>query len=112
MTYSNNRNNRKQSIWENLTDFSYNPADIGDWVKLGCQVMVVGSFIVLVKALDGETCGAGWSVWMPQTWGNPVGCFVRGLVRNVPDDFLDNRSTTPEVVEPPSEETGVVGSPD
>ncbi len=77
----------RQSIWTTLTDFSYNPSHPASWVKLGCQVCVAGMLIALLKALDGEVCGRGWRWDIPQTWSNPVGCFVRSLVRNVPDSF-------------------------
>lgn len=84
--------NRKVNVWDVLTDFNYNPASFESWLKLMCQVTVLGGAIVLVKALDGRTCGNGWNWWLPQTWGNPAGCFVRSLVRNVPDNFLDDRN--------------------
>ena len=99
------RGSRDASIWEALTDFSYNPASAGSWVKLGCQVGVVAAAIVLIKATDGVTCGKGWSSWLPQTWPNPVGCFVRGLVKNVPDNFLDESATSQpaNLVAPPTQ---------
>ncbi len=89
------------SFFATLWDFSYEPSNPADWIKFGCQVGTVGFFILLIKAMDGTTCGQGWSFWVPQTWGNPAGCTLRGLVRNVPDTFLNDRNTSsPGIVEP------------
>ena len=98
------RDHRNSSnIWSILFDFSYNPASLESWVKLMAQVTVVGAAIVGVKALDGDVCGQGWSVMLPQTWAQPAGCFVRSLVKNVPNSFLEVTPATPssdQVIEP------------
>lgn len=94
------------SIWDVLTDFNYSPSSVESWVKFGCQVLVVGMVITTLKALDGEVCGQPWNLAFPQTWGNPAGCFVRSLVRNVPNStFSPDAQPQPassDVVAPPN----------
>ncbi|NET36957.1 MAG: hypothetical protein F6K19_33850 [Cyanothece sp. SIO1E1] len=77
-----------------LLDFSYNPLDFWDWVKLGCQVTFVATLIVLGKALDGTNCDRQTQGWLPQTWPIRPACFVRSLLQNVPDDFLSYPSNS------------------
>lgn len=97
---ANNRGG--SSIWAVLTDFSYNPSSAESWVRLGCQVCVAGMAIIFLKSLDGDVCGQPWTVALPQTWGNPVGCFIRSLVQNVPDNFLGTAGQQPDqVIQPP-----------
>ncbi len=103
----NYQSKRSHSIWESLTNFSYNPASPESWVRLAAQVAIGGMFLMLFKALDGTTCGRGWNLWVPQTWSTPAGCFTRSLVKNVPDNFLDG-TTAPsddpsnDVLQPPN----------
>lgn len=97
---------RRGNIFDELTNFSYSPTSPESWVRLVAQVSVAGSVIVLLKALDGNVCGTAWNFWVPQTWGNPIGCFIRSLVQNVPDDFVSTPTATPnaagDAVTPPS----------
>lgn len=113
MSYSRDRGEgskgKRGRITDELFNFQYNPADIESWLRLGFQVVVVVSAVTLIKSLDGDVCGQNWSPWWPQTWGIPSGCFVRGLIKGVPNDFTHpNISTTPdatgEAVTPPTNE--------
>lgn len=101
--YPTANNRSSSSIWALLTDFSYNPSSPESWVRLGCQVCVGGMAIIFLKALDGNVCGQPWTVALPQTWGNPVGCFIRSLVQNVPDNFLGTagQQEPDQIVQPP-----------
>lgn len=101
------------SIWEVLTDFNYSPSSLESWVKFGCQVLVVGMVITTLKALDGEVCGQPWNLTFPQTWGNPAGCFVRSLVRNVPNATFSPGAapqSSSDVVAPPTNGAAPVGT--
>lgn len=71
-------------VLEWLFSLNYNPVFPSGVLKAGVQVGVVVAVQILLKALDGETCGLGWKWYFPQTWGNPIGCFARGLVRGIP----------------------------
>ncbi|HEY9660653.1 MAG TPA: hypothetical protein V6C65_19530, partial [Allocoleopsis sp.] len=47
---------------------------------------------------------------LPQTWGNPVGCFIRSLVQNVPDNFLGTsiqQQQPQQLVQPPIQQQGL-----
>ncbi|HEY9660617.1 MAG TPA: hypothetical protein V6C65_19345 [Allocoleopsis sp.] len=91
-------------IWWSLTNFTYDPSSPESWVRLGCQVCFGGMAIIFLKALDGNVCGQPWTVALPQTWGNPVGCFIRSLVQNVPDNFLGTagqQQQPDQVIQPP-----------
>lgn len=97
---------KKGMAW--LFDFSYR-GDLDSALKIICQVTVAGCAVILLKALDGETCGRGWKWYLPQTWGTPVGCATRGLVRTIPTpeySFTDEVSGTAEngstIVGPPT----------
>lgn len=91
-----NQFRRQSTIWDVATNFHYNPASPESWVRLGAQVAIAGMAITLVKSLDGSTCGRGWNIWVPQTWSIPAGCFTRGLVKNVPDTFLEGQTANPQ----------------
>ena len=88
------------SFFESLFDFTYEPSKFSSWAKLGCQVTVLASAIILLQALDGRGCGKGWGFWQPQTWGRPIGCFVRSAVLNIPEDFNEQKPGS-NVVKPP-----------
>ncbi|WP_088893167.1 hypothetical protein [Leptolyngbya ohadii] len=108
MSSNRNYNGSSGSIWEVLTDFNYSPSSIESWVKFGCQVLVVGMVITTLKALDGEVCGQPWNLAFPQTWGNPAGCFVRSLVRNIPNSTFSpgaQPQQSSDVVAPPTNGT-------
>lgn len=100
MSYSRDKEagkGRRGSISDELFNFQYNPASPESWIRFACQVTIAGAVVILIKSLDGDVCGQPWSFWQPQTWGIPSGCFVRGLVKGVPNDFNQpNVSTTPD----------------
>lgn len=98
---------KRGNILDELLNFNYNPANIESWIRVGCQVTAVGMAIVLVKGLDGDVCGSRPNLWTPSSWMSPIGCFVRGLVKNVPNDFnqydgaITPTETNPAIVAPP-----------
>jgi hypothetical protein len=99
----NQSDRARGQVWDILTNFSYSPSSLESWCRLAAQITIAGLAITTFKALDGDVCGQGWSVWLPQTWGIPSGCFVRSLVKNVPDSFLDRPAQSPRdenVLEP------------
>lgn len=89
----------EDSFLEYLFDFNYEPSKFSSWVKAGCQVGTVAAIIIILQSLDGRGCGKGWAFWQPQTWGRPIGCFVRSAVLNIPEDF--NEKPGSNVVKPP-----------
>lgn len=103
----NGNSGKRGNILDELLNFSYNPASIESWFRIGAQVTALGMVIVLVKGLDGDVCGTRPNLWTPSSWMAPVGCFTRSLVKNVPNDFNQyDSSTTPTeadttVVAPP-----------
>lgn len=101
------RDRESSGIWSELLDFSYNPASVASWVKLGCQVTVAAAFVIGLQALDGRGCGRGWGFWQPQTWTRPRACFVRSLVQNVPEDFNEKKPAS-TVVSPPTSREGTL----
>lgn len=103
-----NKSGKRGNILDELFNFDYNPANFESWIRIGCQVTAVGMVIVLVKGLDGDVCGSKPNLWTPSSWMSPIGCFVRGLVKNVPNDFnqydgaLNSTEVEPAVVAPPA----------
>ena len=97
---------KRGNIMDELFNFSYSPTAFESWFRLACQVTIAGCVLIGIKALDGEACGIGFNVWKPYTWASNGGCFVRGLVRNVPTGFIegeDKPASQPDLVTPPGQ---------
>lgn len=84
------RGGSSYSIFKWLLSFTYEGSE--GLFKFFVQACVVGALVVFGKSVQGEYCGNGFTLWVPQTWTSVVGCWYGGMVKTVPSDFLNPAS--------------------